>query len=67
MFISGGWNKLGIVLSPPFGCEKVVITATPAFRVFTAYCGAGVIDCALPFICVQKLADFSEDMVFLMS
>ena len=66
-FVSGKRYELGIALPPPLGCEKVIVPAARAIGIASAEPGARVIDCALAFLCVEKLTDFPEDMVLLMS
>jgi hypothetical protein len=66
-FISGKRYELGVALSPPLGCEKVIVPAARGVGIASAEPRSRVIDCALAFLCVEKLTDFPEDVVLLMT
>ena len=66
VLVSGRRYELGVVLSPPLGCKKVIVAAARAFRIAAAHRRTGVIDRALPLLRVKKHADFPEDIVLLM-
>jgi hypothetical protein len=65
--MSGKRYEVGVALSPPLGCEKVIVAAAEAIGILSADRGTRVIDRALAFFCVKKLTDFSEDMILLMA
>lgn len=61
-----GRDKLRVVMATPFGREKIIIAATQAGGILSANGRARFIDRASPRFCVEKLADFFEDVVLLM-
>ena len=62
-----GRDKLRVVLATPFGREKIIVAATQAIGILPANRGARFIDRAATRLCVEKLADFFEDVVLLMA
>jgi hypothetical protein len=65
--ISGRRYEFWIALSTAFGCQKVIVPAAEAVGIASADRRAGVIDCALALFRIEKLTDFLEDVVLLMS
>ena len=66
-FTSGGRNEFGITLSPPFRRKKIVVSTFFRIRIFAANRRTGLINGALTFLLIEKLADLTEDMVLLVS
>lgn len=65
--VSGRRYEVGIVLTPPLGGEEIIVPASPAVWVTAADRRANLIDSALAFFCIEKLADVLEDVVLLVS
>ena len=66
-FISSGWDELRVALSTPLRCQKVVVSATLALGIASAYRRSGVVDRALAELRVEKLTYLPENVVLLVS
>jgi hypothetical protein len=67
VWYSGRRYELGIVLPASLGREEIIVPAARALRITPADSRPGIINGALAFLCIQKPAHLSEDVVLLMS